>query len=146
MRTIAVLLMLLSSLMVTAQQDTSINYADTLTGAELADSTVVIQVHSPQFPGGIRKLSDYLRDHIYYTPDAIKEKIEGTVYLTFLINEDGSISDVKLIKGIYPALDLIALDAIRAMPAWTPGMIKGKPAKQEFTLPVKFTLPRKLKK
>lgn len=146
MRTILISLFTIFSLITCAQIDSIVLKSDTITETIIADSTLFIQVHSPQYPGGIRKLSEFLRDHIYYSNDAIEAKIEGTVYLTFLVNEDGSISDVTLLEGIYPSLDNIAMEAIRSMPAWIPGMIKGKPAKQEFTLPVKFTLPRKLKK
>jgi len=111
-----------------------------------ADTLIMIEVEKPLFPGGSKALSEYLSHNISYTPDAIIDKAEGTVIISFLVYEDGSIADIKVVKGIHPSLDQVAVDAIKNMPDWIPGTIKGKPSKQELSLPIKFTLPRKLKK
>lgn len=111
-----------------------------------ADSLIMIEVVKPVFPGGQKALTEYLNHNIRYTNDAITDKVEGTVIISFLVYEDGSVADIKVVKGIHPSLDQIAVDAIKNMPDWLPGTLNGKPTKQELNLPVRFTLPRKLKK
>ncbi|HLO91751.1 MAG: energy transducer TonB [Chloroflexota bacterium] len=145
MKRLIMFCMLLQPFLLISQNDKPITRNDTLVGITL-DSTIMVSVTKPQFPGGNKSLSEYLNKKINYTPDAVIDKIEGTVYISFIVNEDGTIGNVRIIKGIYPSLDKVAVDAIRSMPLWEAGTIKGKPSKQELSLPIKFTLPRKLKK
>lgn len=119
---------------------------DTLTGEVSTDTTIMVTVQSPRFPGGNKALSEFLEEHITYSPDAIEKKIEGTVILSFIVDQKGYVSNIKIIQPLHPDLDKASVDAVKEMPVWIPGQINGKPSKQEFSLPVKFSLPRKLKK
>lgn len=145
MKKLLVFWCLIQSFQLSAQVDSKVTVADT-TKAEFSDSTILVSIVKPEFPGGNKALAEYLSNKIDYTPDAIIDKVEGTVIVSFIIYEDGSIRNIRVLKGIHPSLDMVAVEAIKGMPAWKAGTIKGKPSKQELSLPIKFTLPRKLKK
>jgi TonB family protein len=91
----------------------------------------------PKFNG---ELNAYLMQNIHYPQKAIDKNIEGKVYVKFVVNEDGSISDVTIIKGIGGGCDEEAKRVVMAMPNWSPGMQNGKKVKVMFTLPVLFKL------
>jgi protein TonB len=94
----------------------------------------------PVFPGGESELYHYLNKNLEY-PDVAKESnISGTVYLTFVVEKDGSISDVKILRGIGGGCDEEAIRVVKSMPPWTPGKNNGTPVRVRFNLPVKFTL------
>ena len=82
----------------------------------------------------------YLGDNLHYPENARLHNIEGKVMVKFVINEDGSISDVQLLKGIDDDCDNEALRVVRNMPKWIPGKVKGKIVKIYFTIPVIFKL------
>ncbi|RYZ45479.1 MAG: energy transducer TonB, partial [Sphingobacteriales bacterium] len=89
------------------------------------------------FPGGGSSLSLYLRKHIVYPQEA--EDVMGKVYVSFFVGEDGTISDIKVVRSLHPALDKIAVDIVAGMPAWTPARVGNTSVKTRYTLPVKFT-------
>ncbi len=95
---------------------------------------------SPSFPGGDEARIEYLRNNIKYPEEARKQGIEGTVYVTFVVEADGSITETKILRGIGGGLDEIALEVIKNMPAWKPGKVKGEPVPVQFNMPIKFTL------
>jgi TonB family protein len=101
---------------------------------------VVVDV-MPVFPGGIDSLTNYLTKRIVYSREALSDRAEGTVYVSFVINLNGSTSKIKIIKGIHKSLDRIAIEAVRNMPHWKAGMIKGKPVRTQVNLPIRFMLP-----
>ncbi len=94
----------------------------------------------PKYPGGDQARADYLNSKIIYPAEARKKGIEGTVYLTFIIQADGSVTNVKVLRGINLELDKIAFEAVKSMPDWIPGKIKGKAVAVEFNIPIKFSL------
>ena len=94
----------------------------------------------PSFPGGEAKLFEYLGKNIKYTEMAKEASIRGKVYIQFVVEKDGSITDVKIIRGLGSGLDEIAKKAVRKMPKWEPGEQRGKPVRVRFVLPVNFTL------
>lgn len=100
--------------------------------------TVVEQ--SPEFPGGAYKLNRYLTEKLQYPAEAKENSISGTVYVQFVIDKKGQISDAKVLRGIGSGCDEEALRVIKAMPRWKPGMQHGKPVKTLFNLPIKFSL------
>ncbi|HLO91749.1 MAG TPA: TonB family protein [Lentimicrobium sp.] len=102
--------------------------------------TVVEEV--PKFPGGDDARNKYLNSKIKYPKEAINQKIEGTVFINFIVEPDGSISNAKVLRGIDRRLDEIALAAVKSMPAWEPGKMKGKPVPVQFNVPIKFSLPK----
>jgi TonB family protein len=104
------------------------------------DQIFTVVENSPQFPGGDEARVAYLQKAISYPEQARKDKIEGTVYVTFVIEKDGQISNAKVLRGIGGGCDEVALKAIQQMPPWKPGMEKGEPVRVQFNMPVKFTL------
>ncbi len=94
----------------------------------------------PQFTGGQVELMKYLSQTVKYPADAEKKKAEGRVIATFIVNKDGSISDAKVVKSVFPSLDAEALRVINAMPKWAPGKQNGKPVRVKYCVPITFKL------
>ncbi len=94
----------------------------------------------PQFPGGTDALMKYLNKSIQYPADAIEKGIQGSVYITFVVEADGSLSNTKVLRGIGGGCDEEAIRVIKNMPKWEPGMQKGKPVRVQFNIPIRFTL------
>ena len=94
----------------------------------------------PQFPGGMGALMQYLSSHIKYPVVAEANRIEGRVICTFIVEKDGSITDIKVSRSVDPSLDQEAVRVIGSMPAWTPGRQNGEVCRVKFTLPVTFKL------
>ncbi len=94
----------------------------------------------PAFPGGEVEMRKYLGKAIKYPQMAQDAGISGTVFLTFEVDKDGKIKDVKVLRGIGGGCDEEAMRVVKAMPQWTPGKQRGKSVRVQFTLPVKFTL------
>ena len=94
----------------------------------------------PEFIGGIEKLYEYLGNNINYPEQAKDFSIQGKVFVQFVVWKDGSIKDVKVIKGTHKLLDKEALRVINNMPNWKPGKQRGKNVNARFTLPIKFRI------
>lgn len=92
------------------------------------------------FPGGIDSFYAYLASNIHYPLAARQNNVQGKVYITFIIDTDGSVTDVKVLKGIGSGCDEEAVRVIKASPKWTPGMQNGRAVRQQFTVPINFTL------
>jgi len=108
---------------------------------ETEETEIFIVVEEPPvFPGGHEAMFDYLAKNLRYPPQAREEAVQGVVYLTFVIHTDGSIGDVKVLRGVHRLLDEEAVRVISAMPSWVPGKQRGKPVRVQFTMPVKFAL------
>ncbi|HWA34570.1 MAG TPA: TonB family protein [Cyclobacteriaceae bacterium] len=100
--------------------------------------TVVEESAAPK--GGMAAFYKYVGEKIKYPAQARRMGIEGRVFVEFVINKDGSLSDVKAIKGIGAGCDEEAVRIIQSAPPWTPGKQRGKPVKQRYTLPIIFKL------
>ena len=94
----------------------------------------------PQYPGGPIAMLKYLMENIKYPEQAMKEGIQGRVTVRFIVEKDGSISDVKPILSVHPLLNKEAVRVVESMPKWTPGKHNGKPVRVRFNLPVMFKL------
>jgi protein TonB len=94
----------------------------------------------PSFPGGMAALMKYLATHIKYPELAKESGIQGRVFINFVVEPDGSISHVKVLRGIGGGCDEEAVRVVKSMPKWIPGKQRGKPVRVSFNLPVKFTL------
>lgn len=94
----------------------------------------------PQFPGGEAALMKYLKSHINYPPMAAMNDIQGNVIVQFVVNEDGSVGEVKVVRSVDKDLDREAIRVIKSLPKFTPGRHKGKAASVWYTLPVPFKL------
>lgn len=97
--------------------------------------------HNAEFIGGQDSLVSYLINSINYPIPAIVQKIEGHVIVQFVIDKDGSIIDVRVIKGVHPLLDEEAIRVIKSMPKWKPAMKDGVLVKSRFNMPINFKLP-----
>ena len=105
------------------------------------DTTLVDENNrDAEFPGGKVMLIQYIYRNIHYPPEALKQRINGRVISSFIINEDGSISDITLIQGIYKLLDEEALRVLHTMPPWKPAMKDGKAIKTKVIVPIVFKL------
>lgn len=98
--------------------------------------TVVEQM--PSFPGGEDELIRFIAYNLMVPDEGIKAGLSGTVYATFIVKDDGSISDAKIVRGLGTTYDEEVLRVINLMPKWTPGMQNGKPVDVLFNIPVKF--------
>lgn len=94
----------------------------------------------PSFPGGTEELYKYLGKAVKYPEMAKDAGISGTVYVTFEVDKEGNIKDVKVLRGIGGGCDEEAIRVVKAMPKWKPGKQRGKPVRVQFNLPIKFTL------
>ena len=83
---------------------------------------------------------EYLSKNIIYPAEAEKNGFQGRVVVTYVVEKDGSLSQVKVAKGVEPSLDAEAVRVISSMPKWTPGKQNGEPARVKYTLPVTFKL------
>ena len=90
----------------------------------------------PSFPGGSLALMQYIREHLRYPKDSIGSTVTGRVLVGFVVNEDGSLSDVKVMKSLTPAMDEEAIRVVKSMPKWKPGKQNGKAVKIKYTVPV----------
>ena len=94
----------------------------------------------PSFPGGMAALMAYLQKSIKYPPVAEENGIQGRVVCTFVVERDGSVTDVRVAKSVDPSLDKEAVRVVSAMPKWIPGKQNGQSVRVKYTLPVTFRL------
>ena len=94
----------------------------------------------PAFPGGMEAMIQFLSSNIQYPADAQKQKVDGRVLVNFVVEKDGSITEVKVIKPTFPSLDAEAVRVVKAMPKWKPGYQKGQAVRVQFTMPINFSL------
>ena len=105
------------------------------------DDIFVVVEENPQFPnGGTAGLLQYLGKNIKYPTIPQENGTQGRVTVQFVVNKDGSIVDVKVIRGVDPYLDKEAVRVISTMPKWIPGKQRGVPVRCKFTVPVTFKL------
>ena len=103
--------------------------------------TVVEQM--PEFPGGNDKLREYISSNTQYPQEAIEKGVEGKVFVGFVVEKDGSIGDVKLLRGIGYGCDEEAMRVVKSMPKWIPGRQHGKTVRVGYQIPVFFKLEDK---
>ncbi len=127
-----------------ADEDTrvSIDAFSTEEEEEAAEEQVFVVVEDmPSFQGkGLDAFANYVQQRVTYPPLAQENGIEGTVFLRFIVDSDGSVINVEVIRGVDPSLDKAALAALKDTPKWEPGKQRGKPVKVSCTIPIMFTL------
>ncbi len=108
---------------------------------EVAEAEIFLVVEeSPSYPGGDEARIRFLQQNIQYPQMARESGIQGTVYVTFVVEKNGSVTDVRVLRGIGGGCDEEAVRVIKAMPKWNPGKQRGKPVRVQFNMPIKFTL------
>lgn len=94
----------------------------------------------PEFPGGITKMNEFLGNNIIYPEYAVENNIAGRVVVEFIVNIDGTITDLQVKRSVYELLDNEALRVVKSMPKWKPGKNDGKLVRVKYTLPITFNL------
>lgn len=94
----------------------------------------------PQYTGGYGELVRFIFNNLKYPPSAKTQRKEGRVWCSFIVNKDGSISDIKIEKGVYVSLDQEALRVLKLMQAWQPGKVAGQEVRVKVYLPIVFKL------
>ena len=94
----------------------------------------------PEYPGGMAALVQWLTRNIIYPQEARKHNIQGRVVVSFIINADGSLSDIRLTKTAHFLLDREALRVAKLMPKWKPGIANNKPCRTLFAIPIEFKI------
>ena len=105
-----------------------------------ADTVYTIVDQMPQFPGGEQALMDFVSKNVKYPEEAKNKNIAGRVFVSFVVEKDGSINEVKVLRGIGGGCDEEAVRVIKSMPKWKPGKQKGQPVRVNFQMPFVFKL------
>lgn len=101
----------------------------------------------PSYPGGMQKFYEFLGSTIKYPPMAVENNIQGTTHVSFTIEKDGSLTDIKTDgPKIGYGLEEEAVRSVKLTKRWNPGLLNGKPVKVKYNMPVKFTMPNRPKK
>ena len=95
---------------------------------------------NPEFPGGDAEMAKFIKENFEYPQISIEMREEGTVYVEFVVNKDGSIVSEKIVKGVSTSIDKEALRVVKKMPRWKPGEQAGKAVTVRFTIPIKAKL------
>lgn len=107
---------------------------------ESEEEIYIITEQEPKFPGGKKGLTKYLSKNLHYPEAARENNIEGRVIVQFVIEKDGNVSNIKVLRDIGGGCGEEAIRVIQEMPKWTPAKQRGKPVRCQFTLPLNFHL------
>jgi protein TonB len=104
------------------------------------EEVFVVVEEMPEFPGGVIALRQYLATAVKYPVVAQENGIQGKVYVNFVVNKDGTVSNAKIARGVDPSLDAEALRVVSTLPKWKPGKQRGAPVRVSYTVPISFKL------
>ena len=93
----------------------------------------------PRYPGGTENMFEFIKDNLRWPGDD-DTCIQGRVVVSFIVEKDGSLTDVRVAKSLDPAFDKEAVRVVKSMPKWEPGMWRGKPARVHYCIPIKIRL------
>jgi len=106
---------------------------------DIEDQTFIVVEDMPVFQGeGVATFRQYIQKQLSYPDEAAEKNLEGTSYVKFIVNREGSVEDVEVIRSAHPVLDQAAVDAIKRAPDWKPGKQRGKKVNVQFTIPIVF--------
>lgn len=105
-----------------------------------ADTLYFPEHEMPEYKGGQQKMIKFLTDNLHYPPEAAERRIQGTVYVKFVVDQKGRVKDPGIFKGVNVLLNTAAIEVVSMMPRWKPGRIEGKPVRIEMILPISFKL------
>ena len=94
----------------------------------------------PEFPGGEQAMMKFVSENVQYPEKAKEKEISGRVLVGFIVEKDGSVNEVKIVRGIGGGCDEEAVRVVKAMPKWKPGKEKGKPVRVSYMMPIFFKL------
>lgn len=121
-------------------ETTEIEFIETVEEEVVEEQIFTIVEEMPSFPGGEAALMKYLGNNIKYPAIAKDAGIQGTVFVTFVVDEEGKVKDVKVLRSIGGGCDEEAIRVVQSMPRWSPGKQRGKSVKVQYNLPIRFTL------
>jgi protein TonB len=121
-------------------EETEIEFIEEVEEEVEEEQIFTIVEEMPSFPGGEAALMKYLGKNIKYPAIAKDAGIQGTVYVTFVVNEEGAVKDVQVLRSIGGGCDEEAIRVVESMPKWKPGKQRGKSVKVQYNLPIRFTL------
>ena len=125
----------------TAAPDASDTATETAAPAPTpTDSVYEVAEVMPEFPGGTQALFKFISENLEYPQHAIDGQIEGRVVVQFVVDKAGKVGNIQVVRSIDKMLDQAAIDVVRALPDWKPGMQNGQPVNVRYTLPVNFKL------
>ncbi len=108
---------------------------------KFVDETIYFYVDEmPEFPGGMKALLAFISKSVDYPVVAQENGIVGKVYINFVVNTNGQVSDATVVRGVDPSLDKEALRVVNSMPLWRPGKQSGKPVRVAYHVPISFVL------
>lgn len=107
---------------------------------EVEEEIFMVVEEDPEFPGGLDALAQYLAKNIQYPDLARQNNLTGRVFVTFVVEKDGSVGQVKVLRDIGGGCGAEAMRVVKSMPKWKPGKQRGKPVRTQFNLPVNFDL------
>lgn len=113
-------------------EDSPIDYTD--------EAVFIIPEIMPEFPGGMNAMRQWVSKHLVYPELAKKKRIEGTVFVRFIVNSRGEVAKAEVVRSSDAIFDSEALLVVSLMPEWKPGLSKDKPVNVSFTMPIKFSL------
>jgi TonB family protein len=146
MRSLVVLLAVLVVRVVCAQGDSTAASP----GISAGDTCLTTCEVMPKYPGGEAAFYAFMAKELRYPSEARDSWIEGKVWVTFILEKDGSVSHAQVTRPVHPLLDAEALRVVRSMSNWTPGYQRGKPVRVQFRLPVDFRIngdpPKRIRK
>lgn len=124
------------------QEDTEVDFSDLAMDEEEAEDAPVFFIveEMPEFPGGEEALRKFIATSVKYPVIAQENGIQGRVYVSFVVNTKGKVTDVKIARGVDPNLDKEAIRVVNSMPPWKPGKQRGKAVKVSYTVPINFVL------
>ncbi len=109
-------------------------------GDDLKEGFFTLVEKMPAYPGGDNALIQWISNEMNYPKEAKKNRIEGVVYVNYVVGVDGSIDSVSLMRGVHPLLDEEAVRVISGIKGYEPGVQRGKPVRVQFTIPMRFKL------
>jgi len=127
-----------------SQGEIKVNLTDKGTVSDSSEIFVMVE-DNPSFPGGQEARIKFLVENINYPNLAKEQNIQGTVYLQFVVEKDGRITHVKVLRGVGGGIDEEAVRVTKAMPNWNPGKQLNKPVRVQFNMPIKFVLSEESK-
>ncbi|WP_338873159.1 M56 family metallopeptidase [Spirosoma sp. SC4-14] len=129
-----------------SEQDLPQSSGSSRKSVKVEGAVLTLVENSPQFPGGMAKLGEYLGENLKYPEAAQKAKVEGKVFVSFIVTKTGEIADIQILKGIGYGADAEAVRVVKNMPNWTPATQDGKAVNVKFNLPINFQLTEKADK
>lgn len=123
-------------------QDDIVDFSNLVFEEETREEGEIFMIveEMPEFPGGTEALQKYLAQSVRYPVIAQENGIQGRVYIQFVINQNGEVTNATILRGVDPSLDREALRVVEAMPKWKPGKQRNRPVRVSYTVPINFVL------